>query len=67
MIYRQCKFCSECLKNYPEEIALTIYPVTMPHCPRCRDPVFAEIETDAWPKYLGAPAQPKEKPQRQLF
>lgn len=65
MTYKQCEFCAWCLKNYPEEIALTIYPVEMKKCPRCLCERFELIEADAVPKYKGAP-EPK-KPQKSLF
>ena len=62
MIYKQCNFCADCCKNHPEDIALTIYPLEMAKCPRCGDEASREIETDAVPRYKGAPvAGPKAK------
>lgn len=58
MIHNQCEFCAWCLKNYPDEIALTIYPVVMKKCPRCKCLNSTEIDTDAVPRYFGAP-EPK--------
>lgn len=67
MIQKQCLFCAECLKNYPEEVALTIYPPGMAKCPRCLTKEFTEIESDCWPRYFGSPEPPKKKPQRTMF
>jgi len=54
-IYKQCNFCGWCKRNYPDEIALTIYPVELRACPRCGDENSRETETDAVPRYKGAP------------
>ena len=64
MLYKKCKFCSECLINYPGDVHLMIYPVSMSKCPRCKDVECTEIETDAVPMYLGAPVvvTPVKKP-----
>lgn len=60
MIRKQCRFCAWCKRNLPEDIALTIYPVSMKACPRCTETEFTEIETDATPEYQGAPAAVKK-------
>jgi predicted nucleic-acid-binding Zn-ribbon protein len=65
MIHKQCVWCAKCKKNYPEDIALTIYPVTLSACPRCTETEFTEIETSATPEYQGAPAAVKKT--RTLF
>ena len=69
MIWKQCKFCAWCLRNYPDEIALTIYPVAMKACPRCTEVESREIETDAIAMYHGAPVnvKPVKKPQKMMF
>jgi len=55
--YKQCVTCSGWLARcLPEDIALTIYPVDMPKCPRCGDENSRETETDAIPRYRNAPA-----------
>jgi len=43
-------------------MALTIYPLEMRACPRCGDEASREVETDAIPRYKGAPvAGPKTR------
>lgn len=59
-IYKKCRFCSECLAKYPEDVHLMIYPVTMAKCPRCKDVEFTEIVTDSVPRYPGAPVVVKK-------
>lgn len=67
MIQKQCHFCAECTKNYPEDIAFTIYPIELQKCPRCGDVEFKEIESPATPAYRGAPKTVKPKPQKTMF
>lgn len=66
MTFKQCPTCREWTKRYPEDFPLTIYFVHQQACPRCQTTEFTEIETDAWPRYFGAPEPPKT-PQKRLF
>lgn len=67
MIQKKCKFCSWCLKNYPDELDLMLYPQSMKACPRCKDTEHELIDSNVWPRYVGAPVAAKPKPQKNLF
>lgn len=65
MMWKQCQFCAECKANYPEDIALTLYPPEMKVCPRCRDDRAELVDSIETPRYHGAPLVLKSKPQLQ--
>jgi hypothetical protein len=60
VIYKKCLFCADCVKNYPEDIGLSLYPVEMTACPRCLLVAHVEVESEVLPRYKGAPAVVKK-------